>query len=279
MSLLCSRADRVRVIRGGARNGRALGSEVVYDGKGADLKGLSTCLRATGSLPMRCMCHGTYAIEFWRSGNLLTTIGFHHHSSLRHSLFPFDAFLWNGRGLADWLAARGVDELLCDLERKQRESEEYKNARRRWSNAAPHCLRPVLFLSELGTCPSARLLNLAYPNPHVACRILLSWYAKGRGIWSGYPSYEELPRKLLQSYSEEAIEAVILDGLDNSEVVLGAARLLGINSDYLKTAPALRSLPQTVWDRLQTEVERTGDRENLERLIRVRTWLLEAESE
>ena len=111
-------AKRVRILKGGVVEGKAVGDQVLFSAEPGDFASLGKALRVVGiPIPLRCMCCGTYAIEFWRGDSLLTTVGYHHHLSLRHPLFPGDAKLWDSGGLAHWLAERGVDEVLEDLHR------------------------------------------------------------------------------------------------------------------------------------------------------------------
>ena len=113
-------ATHIRILRGGARNGRAISDDLLLHVGPEDFASLKKALRVVGiPIPFRCMCNGNYAIEFWREDRLLTTVAYHHHHSLRHPLFPGDARLWNTSGLANWLAERGVTDLIEDLEQRK----------------------------------------------------------------------------------------------------------------------------------------------------------------
>lgn len=266
LNRLFRKSTRVRIVRGGTRAGKALGNEVLYEATGSELAGLRKELRVLIVTPLRCLCDGSYAIEFWNESRLVNTVGYHHHRTLRHPSFPTDAVLLHRGGLANWLSARGVSELLDEIDEDRRAEIRRKHSRKVWKASAPASLRSFLWLFEQNAFLATAAVDLSYENETLACKELLEWLGNASGPWSGYPGYESLPLEILERFPEKILKSTLLENLDNRTLLLGAARLLGTHRSYIAEKPVLKQLPDSVWEKFLQVVSEQGIDDNVERL-------------
>lgn len=155
-----------------------------------------------------CLCLGSYAIELFANGQLQATIGLHHGRSIRYDKWKGDAALMQNEGLLSFLAQLGLTQLQEEyLEDKQR-GETSKLAEREWQDIAPKAFAKFQeeiqeinhntqdYLEELIT-----ELNKEIPDKDKRVIALLQTYGKTKNFWTAYPSYEEAPANVLNTFT------------------------------------------------------------------------------
>jgi hypothetical protein len=141
-------ATRVRILGGGVRGDKAMGDTVWLElTEPAEVAAFASRL-AINDDPARfdhCLCYGDAAIECYADGQEgpVATLGYHHGKLIRWARWKHDAPLADGRELARWLADRGLDLFLQDLDEQDRSAREYQEQQERWLAAMPPCLRPA----------------------------------------------------------------------------------------------------------------------------------------
>jgi len=235
---ILARAQRVRIIEGGAARGRPLGGTVLATFEQPELGALREALRIVKhGPPFHCMCHGDLAIDV--RGRLLriATLSYHHGKSIRLEGGRSDADLVDGPALLRLLAARGVPEPLARYEAGEREAGAREVEAERWRNAAPELLRERL--DELGSGPMGLprhendaghddalgvLRSTGEADAAIASE-LLAWLGSTESPWSGHPAYEQLPAVLLRRLPPAAVLTAI-ERASGEAGVLGAARFV-----------------------------------------------------
>lgn len=280
LDTLFARATRVRVLQCGAADGIPLGGPVLVDASGEDVARIREHLRIVeGGQGFHCMCLGDLAIELLAGDSpyreeRLTTLGFHHASSLRHPSWSSDAMLVDGPALVRWLATQGATGPLRayaqDLERARLAD----RARREWLQAAPPCFRDLSPDDPVAMLPNAddpaldaseARLRATYANAADATHALLSWFGSGAGPWSGYPAYEGLAENLLHRLGLDVAREVALSHASAPAVMRGAARLFSSWNLVAHRKSAVGDVPVSLWDALRPFVRSMGIADNTAR--------------
>ena len=118
---------RMRLLNGGAANGKALGTELLLEL--SDAPAIAALHRHLSIIEdensfFHCMCMGEQALELYRGLELIATIGLHHGRSIRWDGWELDAELVDGHGLLVWLAEQGVASPLEKYQESQRRAEQ-----------------------------------------------------------------------------------------------------------------------------------------------------------
>lgn len=169
-----------------------------------------------------CMCCGDPTFEFLRKGEVVVSLGFHHGESLRwpEGRWEGGSSLTEGsvRRLLDWLEARGIDGPKRQHAEALRQRELWIQSERRFLAAMPPAFGDVWIEYRRQPLPLFRpetarrwdeLLRRQIPEAAERIRTLLSWFGSGRGPWSGYPGYEQIPEQLLLLYETREILGAI----------------------------------------------------------------------
>ncbi|UPK72871.1 hypothetical protein [Chitinophaga filiformis] len=177
-----------------------------------------------------CMCLGTYAIELYSHNNLKATIGFHHGVSIRYYKWNGDAELAKIDNLLTFLAEQGFTAPLAERIEAKRNMEPDRVAERKWLEVAPKCFRKyreqINGLDEDYYPSLISDLNLEIPDKRKQIIALLQTFGKTDNFWTAYPSYEELPKKILCTFEiKDIIETYILSDR-NYKTRKGLGRLL-----------------------------------------------------
>ncbi|MCB9596575.1 MAG: hypothetical protein H6719_27875 [Sandaracinaceae bacterium] len=234
-------------------------------------------LRATlrireGGQDFHCMCIGTLSVELGSVGRLT----YHHGVSVRMSAWRSDAWLEAGPALLSWLAARGVEAPLRDYEAEEARRREAEAAFEVWRAATPPCLtESIATLGGDGMMPrrpradevAAALddLRAEVGDDAAVARRLLAWLARGKGPWSGYASYEEVPMTLLHGLPADAVIAAAGDpGLGEAELV-AAARHFASHDLVAFGKRVLGDVPPELLDRMRPFVVRGKVEDDLRR--------------
>jgi hypothetical protein len=148
---------------------------------------------------------------------------------------------------------RRLDEVRKQWEDEAQEGRAQAAAEERWQQAMPSSLRPFwaqMSRSILELAPMESALAAEIPEARDRILALLEWYGAGRGPWSGFPSYEEAPEKLLLGYSTIDILAAI-DGRElSAPQTEGAARFFGAWTFGQERPQDLALLPAALRERL-----------------------------
>jgi hypothetical protein len=150
---------------------------------------------------------------------------------------------------------RRLDEVRREWDQEAEEARAQRAAEERWRQAIPSSLQPFWdqmrrspIVSE--TAPMQAALAAEIPEPRARILVLLEWYGAGRGPWSGFPAYEEVPEELLLGYSTTDILAAI-DGRElRAPQTEGAARLFGGWTFSQRRPQDLALLPAALRERL-----------------------------
>ncbi|SEW49845.1 hypothetical protein [Chitinophaga arvensicola] len=156
-----------------------------------------------------CMCAGDYAIELYSDHLLPETIGFHHEYSIRYYQWNSDAILLTRKELLHFLSEEGFSDPLEKYLKNEAESTIERIRERDWFWEAPKSFSR--HLSEIKDFSTEYLpvlmedLTVEIPDTQQRIIALLQLYGRSKQLWSGYPSYENVPAELLQTFDFSAI--------------------------------------------------------------------------
>ncbi|GIJ48245.1 hypothetical protein Val02_51310 [Virgisporangium aliadipatigenens] len=249
------------------------GEPVHHTTDAAALAGLREALAVEVVLDMVCACLGDLRIEFAGvDGVRIATVGYHHAATIRWDGYPADAELRDGPALLRWLAAQGVPGPLERHETGERARAAHEAERaialRDWRAKAP---LPDAILDRIveGRPPATDALlaevRAGRDTAPAVALALLAWCGAGTGRYSGYPSHEALPSRLLA----EIPIGVIVEALGLPEATdahrAGAVRhLIGWRS-RAKLARDIGRVPAALRARLVEVARRSPDPDTRER--------------
>jgi hypothetical protein len=168
------------------------------------------------------------------------------------------------------LAAAHVPVSQTDTEEQQAaEQKKFQEDNARWLAVMPKSLQPSWNARSSDPFPNIFPLRepLTKEYPDVTQRILklLEWYGSGAGPWSGYPSYEDTPAKLLHDYTTQKIVTAIQSTTLNEAQIEGAARFFA-SWDFSQSRPGdLALLPATLKRTLLEHSLKSKDTDKKER--------------
>jgi hypothetical protein len=177
-----------------------------------------------------CMCCGDPTFEFYRGGELVATLGFHHGRSVRwwDGVWPGDGMLLQSSAqfLIDWLATHGYDK---PKKQYQEAMAEQKAAQRRWDRAK--ALMPQAVLTALEDAKSEEEAAAAFtknvPDEAARAALLLSLYGRDDGAWTLTDGLDQgIQENWLPTIPQEVLDRVIVASKPESEQGLGAVRWL-----------------------------------------------------
>jgi hypothetical protein len=155
---------------------------------------------------------------------------------------------------------------------REREAREKKVHWARWQQATPRSLAELLAGNaqyEMGAVwelpDLAPALEAEIPDRQQRILALLAWFGSGVGPWSGFPSYESVPERLLLEFDTEELVTVAQSGALTTTQREGAARLFAgwYFSQKRKGKPV--SLPDDLKRALLEHVVARGNKDNIER--------------
>jgi len=242
-ALLC-RATRVRVREPIPSDGQACRVFLETE-RQTDLDALREALRIHDGGIGHCMCFGTVEFELFEGTGLVAQISLHHGVSIRLAPLFYNAALVSPGPILEWLAERGVTFPLEEFKRDQQRRAEYEKAAVRWHEAMPDCLK--MHWGEMRQGLDCRdeyveIVERTYPNPVERARVLLEWYGKGQGPWSGFPAYEQVPERILLRIPLDSLLAA-REPVQNDAMIKGTARLFGGWSFFQARPEELKRLP------------------------------------
>jgi hypothetical protein len=288
-----------RLVEGGASQGRPLGTNTLLEMNAPEaLIQLRENLQVKDGPAGHCMCHGDPTLEFFdKSGSSLAVIAVHHGHTIRWNAWKDDAALIDGLALLTWFAAQGVEQPLRQYEEAVQERADAEAAWERWFVAMPSCLQPllayqrefigrVLFIPgpprtppptleakppEPSTIDVERFVRVksalmeSYPDALQRARVLLTWFGRGAGPWSGYPEYEEIAEHLLLESLTADLVLAMREPQMSGDLLEGGARFLAGWLFAIHRLEDLGRFPDEVRQLLLAHVRQEGDSDKLAR--------------
>ncbi|MFC6020845.1 hypothetical protein ACFP2T_32330 [Plantactinospora solaniradicis] len=210
------------------------GEVLITTSEPGSLAELRRALAVTRVLDMVCVCAGEYRVEFVDDGGeRVATVGHHHAYSLRWKGFSADAELRDGTALLRWLSDRGIphplDRFHAEQARQAAARAASEVAERSWRAAA--AVPGEVVDAILGSDPptTAELLQQVrgvHRTDSAVALALLAWCGSGTGRYSGYPSHEGVPSRLLAELPIAAIAEALAGPEATDEHFAGAVRHL-----------------------------------------------------
>ena len=218
-----------------------------------------------------CMCVGWPTFEFLSGTKLVARISLHHGRSIRWPEWKYDGVLSRNKDVLNWLAANGApqpkESYEADLARAQESRKQYEQ----WLMAVPGSIRTqvrellgrgdYIFASEDD-------INAIYAtfsstaSPESQALSLFKWYGSGCGLWSGYPSYEEMPNKLLMHIPTGILLKALTSDLSDAHIE-GAARFFTSREFNNRRYPDRKMLPEDLKKRIREYIMRQTDRQKI----------------
>jgi hypothetical protein len=270
--------SRVRVIDAGMAGSRVLPGPILLEVSDAE-----EIDRMKGHLDIdevgpfgHCMCLGWPTLELFAGERRKVVIGLQHGQAIRWHGWNGDAPLANPGGLLEWMASLGASQPLEVFEEDRARQADEQNVWAAWLQCVPASLAD--FRPEFEQARSqgharldvaAMLLSLGteFPDTSNRIRALFRWFASGSGLWSGFPSYEEIPETLLLAHDTVALVSAVSGLRADSAEAEGAARLFAGWGFRKSRSPELGSLDADVRALLLAAGSRT---DNADRLARAR---------
>jgi hypothetical protein len=249
---LFSGIDAIKIKEGGVSGEKALTDNVVLEITQQDqVNQLAALLEIDEACTgFYCLCLGTYAIELYAKGQLQSTIGFHHGSSIRYEPWNGDAALAQSDNLLNFLARSGLTQ---PLEEKIKSDQRYKAQQAEeseWLAIAPKCF--ASFWAQINGFDSdyfeelQQELNKEIPDKDQRIIALLQTYGKTQNFWTAYPSYEDVPNKILQTYHTTEIVDAYINSDRNYKTRQGLGRFICGFDFRKKRKKNLKHIPDEV---------------------------------
>ncbi len=200
--------------------------KVLYaSAKARDLASLEDALRTGAGDGSACMCPGTLLFEFEGARPAITL---HHGTSLRWDGSNGNLPLIRPDAIMDWLSERGIGFVREEFEADKRRGAQDAIEIERWRAIMPASLLPF-FEDMRSTGADERpewkgAIEAELPDPKARARVLLELFGSGRGPWTGFPSWEGVPEKLLLELPLDVLLSAIGDA-SSERIREGAARL------------------------------------------------------
>ncbi len=237
-----------------------------------------------------CMCWGDPQIFLYSGKKQIAHLSCQHGSAIRwNDGWKWDATLKDGSLLTEWLAANGAPRLKRYVEDDRKRAEESERALKKWLAAMPPSMKPYtkemlddgfclnLFILTGGKPgkPEAKAqsspfskywkaIESAYPDKDSRVLALLAWFGSGAGPWSGFPSYEELPEKMLVEIDTKDILHAVQGRSLSKEQLDGTARYFA-GWGFRQSKNELSLVPSTLQKALLAHVEKSANQDNIER--------------
>lgn len=266
--------DHILIKEGSVYEGRAQGETTVLsltDSK--DLKKFQELMEIIEPRkPHACMCLGDHAIELYKNGELRSTIGFHHGSSIRYHTWRSDAELAKAEQFMEFLWEKGLPKQPDEQSEYTKEQKASTLQLRKWFDAAPLCFGKYI---EVGTAvfPLERIekeLDAEMPDRNKRIISLLKSFACSEHAWKAYPSYETLPYLLLDRLNFEEIIGAYLASDRNYHIRKGLGRYACCYESRKKRNGFLSHLSMEVIDELKACFEKLNDEQGKKRVATLR---------
>lgn len=218
------------------------------------------------------MCYGDQVVECYAGKQRIGAIGLHHGVSIRWSAWGDDAQLADGSLLLRWLDDHGVSEPLRGFLAGQEAAARAREEVSQWVTAVPQELADVFhewlnsgFLPPDLDAILKERLAAAYPDLEHRALLLLRWFATGSGLCSSYPSYEDIPGRLLLELPSAEVISAVEGHIGEPQVLSGAVRYFAGFAFRPERSDDLRLIPAGLRRRLLVFAEQTADEDKLTR--------------
>jgi hypothetical protein len=264
----------------------------------AEVASLAATLRIADGPRGACLCHGDPRIAFFdQRGTPLATISVHHGKRIRWDVWTDDAGLLHGVDLLEWLASRGARGPLDEYDATHRPEIPILARWEAWNGRTPECLRPWLesyrdvagkaiyvpspartvrmrmdgpvvprYMDADRFAGAMRAIDAAYPDAIGQARVLFTWLGDAGDVWTGFPSYEEVPELLLLRLPFDALTAALEDPYRSGLSLEGAARFFAGWQFGTYRADELTRIPSEVREELRTFGNRSEFPDRLQRV-------------
>ncbi|MCO7187408.1 MULTISPECIES: hypothetical protein [unclassified Pseudoalteromonas] len=217
-----------------------------------------------------CLCVGNPVIYFYKDDKELGVLSHIGGTNIRFSHWSSDASVVDTDKWLTWFDDRGMPWPRQMFDTRRKEQIQNQKNEQRWLGAMPSSVRAVWAeaLTPYGTRDTQRLMTLftaAIPDKRLQVLALLKWFGSGAGPWSGYPSYENVARKMLFNYSTANIISIINSTQLSTAQTEGAARFFGGWDFSQKRPDDLEKMPDTLKEQLWEHVSSTMDKDKLAR--------------
>src|SRR5688572_7079544 len=138
---LIDQADRLVVLAQPAQD-----AQVLYEtDEQADLDALKGALKLSRpEKPVHCMCLGAPIILLYSGETRIGEIRNHHAVLVRTSLWDSDAHITDREAYLSWFDERKITPPRDEVNEERKRQEQYARDRRRWVEAAPASVQPLL---------------------------------------------------------------------------------------------------------------------------------------
>lgn len=268
--------DKIVIKDGGVYQGKAMSDKIVLViSQGNKIQILNNLLKIDeANTGFYCMCLGTYAIELISNKQVKATIGFHHGVSIRYDLWNGDAELSKSDDLLTFLAEQGFSKPLEDRIEEKRNMEADRIAERKWLAIAPETIRN--YWTQINSSDNSFLPSLINDlNAEISDRqkqiiALLQTFGMTENFWTAYPSYEELPYKILKTFETEEIITTYLQSDRNYKTRRGLGRFLCFFDFRQQRENQLKFIPTKVIDDLEKCFEHIGEKRGINEIFSLR---------
>lgn len=217
-----------------------------------------------------CMCFGNPHLELFAGSERIARLGYHHGYSIRWDAWKYDAQLAEPDRLLDWMTEHGVLGPQREVDLANERARRSRASRAAWEEATPKFFQRFLEMDDFGAgAPVVEemldVLRTALPDRVEQGLCLFQWFGSGLGPWSGFPSYEDVPERLLLAFSTDVLIEALTRSEPNDRQWLGAARYFG-GWNFSQQKRADRALlSDSLRRRLMDAALATGIEDNIQR--------------
>lgn len=270
LKLLFHAVDKVVIKNGGVHQNKAITNEIVHMiSDPHQIQHLQALMeideRMTG---FHCMCLGDYAIELHAQHEIKATIGFHHGVSIWYDNWNGDALLAKNTELLNYLASLGFTKPLDDLLEDEKRRQEDQEAQKKWMLQAPKCFE-TYWMQILDPFTANYWEGLLHdfeteePDLFGRIRKMLMLYGSSGSPWSGYPSYEDVPRKILDTFPLQQIIEAYVSSDKNDLLQLGLGRYFCSFEFKKKWRKHLPKIPNDIIDDIDRCINQRNDADKI----------------
>jgi len=287
-----SQADKVVVFDGTPalyEDGRQAPQPILYSSDRAkDIRELrdAVSVKAPNEWFM-CACAPIVDVALFRDGKKIGSISIYEGIAVGFSDWDGNAWPINQERLLRWFDRRGVTGPRRAAELQREEEATSARASDKWSKAIPESLRPTwkkalvaedkrftvgsaLDALEAAADIMQPAFEVEFPDRNMRIRALFSWFGSGTGPWSGYPSYEDVPARLLLRYQLPELLAALQQTRLTAAQLEGAARFFaGYDYGWLFKEPSdfrlIDQLPNDLKRALLDHVLKSADHDKVDR--------------
>ena len=219
-------------------------------------------------------CVPSTIIRLFRGSKMIGELGLICGDIVRFSQWEYETQITNPEPLFEWLDSREITVPRHQYDAGIARGRQNRADKERWMKAMPSSIVPLwpkVHTDELQKYDSKTFenaLSKELPNKRIRILRLMAWYGSGAGPWSGFPSYEEVPEKMLLEYSTPELVDTLTGAELSDQEAEGAARLLA-GWDFNQSRPTDNSLlPGSLKRRLLDHSLKSTDEDKLERARR-----------